>query len=326
MRRTLEYHIDATRQNATIKYFLKSKGYSTQNLIALKKYPEGILLNGKATHVNQVLNAGDILTIHIIEDSPSEKIAPVELPLDIVYEDEDLMVIHKPAGMPIHPSVNNYDNSVANALAWYFQGQGIPFVFRCVNRLDRDTSGLTIIAKHMISAGILSDMVARKSTDTKLVTTEADIIGDNVENAQQKHQGIQREYLALVRGSITPPTGTINVPIGRKPGSVIERMVDFEHGERAITHYKVLEEHNGHSLVSLLLETGRTHQIRIHMKHIGFPLIGDYLYNPDTEFISRQALHSHRLIFAHPITGKIMEFTAPLPEDMTKVLFPSSIE
>lgn len=323
MRRTLEYRIEANWQNTTIKYFLKTKGYSTQNLIALKKYPEGILLNGQAAHVNQALTAGDILTIHVIEDSPSEKITPVELPLDIVYEDEDLMVINKPAGMPIHPSMNHYDNSVANALVWYFEKQGIPFVFRCINRLDRDTSGLTIIAKHMISAGILSDMVARKSTDTKLAKIKADIIENDAKNTQQKHQTIQREYLALVRGPVTPSAGTIDVPIGRKPGSVIERMVDWEHGERAVTHYQVLEERSGHSLVSLRLETGRTHQIRIHMRHLGFPLIGDYLYNPDTEFISRQALHSHRLIFTHPISGKVLELTAPLPEDMRKVLFPS---
>ena len=300
MRRTLEYQMDDNSQNATIKYFLKNKGYSSGNLIALKKDPSGILVNSQPAHVNQLLHPGDTLTINIIEETSSEKINPVNLPLDIVYEDEDLMVINKAAGMPIHPSVNNYDTSVANALAWYFEQKGSPFIFRCINRLDKDTSGLTIVAKHFVSAGILSEMAS-----TKTIT------------------GLQREYLAIVRGSLTPPTGTIDVPIGRKPGSVIERMVDFEKGERAVTHYRLLEEVNGHSLVALKLETGRTHQIRIHMGHIGFPLIGDYLYNPDREFIGRQALHSHKLQFTHPITGKDMTFTSPVPRDMQDVLHPA---
>ena len=121
-------------------------------------------------------------------------------------------------------------------------------------------------------------------------------------------------------GLLLDEPGTINAPLSRKPGSVIERVVDFENGESAVTHYKVLNEANGHSLLALKLETGRTHQIRIHMKYLGFPLIGDYLYNPDMEYMTRQALHSYRLCFTHPITGQSMDFTAPLPEDMQNVL------
>lgn len=297
MERILTYLIQSSEQNITVKQFLKSKGYSSQNMIELKKRPESVLRNGGPAFMNHRLLAGDSLQIHIVESTPSEKILPIELPLDIVYEDEDLMVVNKPAGMPIHPSMNNYNNSLGNAIVYYFARQDIPFVFRCINRLDRDTSGLTIIAKHMVSAGILSTMVAKK-----------------------ENHGICREYLAIARGSVYPPAGTIDVPLSRKPGSVIERTVDFEHGEHAVTHYKVLEEQNGHSLISLILETGRTHQIRIHMKYLGYPLIGDYLYNPDMEFISRQALHSYRLTFVHPITGQEMTFTAPLPTDMKKVL------
>ena len=214
--------------------------------------------------------------------------------INIVYEDEDIIVINKPAGMPIHPSMNNYTNSMANALAWYYQQQNKPFIFRCSNRLDRDTSGLTVVAKHLVSGNILSCMV--------------------------RDHKIDREYLALVRGHVTPPTGTIHAPLARKGGTIIERIVDFEHGETAVTHYHTLSEKNGHSLVSLHLETGRTHQIRVHMKHLGFPLIGDYLYNPDMEYMTRQALHSHKLIFKHPITGEPMRFTAPLPDDMLRVL------
>lgn len=296
MERIIIYHIKKSEQDFTVKQFLKSKGYSAQSMTELKKRPESVLRNSLPVFMTHRLNADDILQIHIIEENSSKNIIPVQLPLHIVYEDEDLIIVDKPAGMPIHPSENNRCNSLGNAVAWYFEQQRIPFVFRCINRLDHDTSGLTIIAKHMISAGILSAMVAEK--------------GD---------QGICREYLAIVRGKVIPSEGTIDAPLSRKPGSIIERTVDFQHGERAVTHYRVLKEENNHSLVSLALETGRTHQIRIHMKYLGYPLIGDYLYNPDMEHISRQALHSCRLSFTHPITGQKMDFSAPLPEDMESV-------
>ena len=299
MERTLTYTIDNSIVPLPVSHFLKQKGFSSQNLVQLKKDPDTVLANGIPCFMNHVLQPEDTLTLHIREDRSSEKIPPVNLPLDIVYEDADLMVINKPAGMPIHPSMNNYYNSMANALAYYFKQQNCPFVFRCINRLDRDTSGLTIVAKHYVSAGMLSAMIANKAAS-----------------------GITREYLAIVKGSVQPPEGTITAPLGRKEGSIIERTVDFESGESAITHYRVLDEKNGHSLVSLILETGRTHQIRIHMKYLGYPLIGDYLYNPDMALIQRQALHAWKLSFRHPITGDDMQFTAPLPEDMSAILSP----
>ena len=294
MNRVIDYIIDEAGDGLRIEQYLRRKGYSGQNLAEIKRMPKSVLVNGEHYYMKQELNTGDHLSIHICETKCSEKIPPVQIPLDIVYEDEDIIVINKQAGMPIHPSLNNYTNSMANALAWYYQEQGKPFIFRCCNRLDRDTSGLTVVAKHLVSGNILSDMVRRRD--------------------------IHREYLAIVRGHVSPEAGTINAPLARKPGTIIERTVDWEQGETAITHYRLVEERNGHSLISLRLETGRTHQIRIHMKYLGYPLIGDYLYNPDMEYIGRQALHSHRLSFTHPITGKPMEFTAPLPKDMEKVL------
>ena len=290
MNRTLTYTITEDTAGLRIEQFLRRMGYSRQNLTDLKKMPQSVLVDGIWLHLNEKLSCGNTLTIHIQETSSSEKIPPVRLPLDIIYEDEDILVVNKPAGMPIHPSQNNYYNSLANALAWYYAQQDKPFIFRCTNRLDRDTSGLTVIAKHMVSSGILSDMVRRHA--------------------------FSREYRAIVRGHVEPAAGTIDAPLSRLPGSIIERTVDFAHGEHAVTHYRVTDEKNGYSLVSLHLETGRTHQIRIHMKHLGYPLIGDYLYNPDMERISRQALHSYRIQFVHPITGEPMDFTAPLPEDM----------
>ena len=294
MDRIITYTIKNTENSLRVEQFLRRHSYSYQNLTQLKKMPESILINGTWAYMKELLTEGDTLTVRIQENQSSPNIPAVELPLDIVYEDDDLIVINKPAGMPIHPSLNNYRNSLANALMYYYTKQNKPFIFRCTNRLDRDTSGLTVIAKHLVSSSILSQMAVR-------------------------HE-ITREYLAIVRGPVTPSQGTINAPIGRSGTSLIERKIDPEHGENAVTHYRVITEKNGHSLVSLILETGRTHQIRVHMKYIGHPLIGDYLYNPDMEFISRQALHSHRLSFRHPITGKTMEFEAPLPEDMAVIL------
>lgn len=294
MNRNIDYIIDEDSAGLRVEQFLRRKRYSGQNLSEIKRMPKSILVNGVHYYMRQELSTGDHLQVRICETQNSEKIPPTELPLDIIYEDEDLLVLNKPAGMPIHPSLNNYTNSMANALAYYFQSQGKPFIFRCCNRLDRDTSGLTIVSKHLVSGSILSDMT--------------------------KYREVHREYLAIARGSVTPSEGTIQAPLGRKEGTIIERTVDWEHGEDAVTHYKVVKEANGHSLVSLRLETGRTHQIRIHMKYLGYPLIGDYLYNPDMEYMTRQALHSHHMEFTHPITGEHMSFTAPLPEDMARVM------
>lgn len=294
MNRNIDYIIDEDSAGLRVEQFLRRKRYSGQNLSEIKRMPKSILVNEVHYYMRQELSKGDHLQVRICETKNSEKIPPTNLPLNIIYEDEDLLVLNKPAGMPIHPSLNNYTNSMANALAYYFQSQGKPFIFRCCNRLDRDTSGLTIVSKHLVSGSILSDMT--------------------------KYREVHREYLAIARGSVTPSEGTIQAPLGRKEGTIIERTVDWEHGEDAVTHYKVVKEANGHSLVSLRLETGRTHQIRIHMKYLGYPLIGDYLYNPDMEYMTRQALHSHHMEFTHPITGEHMSFTAPLPEDMARVM------
>ena len=235
MNRTLTYHITEDNAGLRIEQYLRRRGYSRQNLTDLKKMRESVLLNGVWSYLTQTISSGDSLIIRIQETKVSAKIPPSPFPLDILYEDEDILVVNKPAGMPIHPSINNYYNSLANACAYYYQQQNKPFIFRCTNRLDRDTSGVTVIAKHMVSSNILSSYA-------------------------YKHL-IDREYLAIVRGNVIPSSGTIDAPLSRKSGSVIERIVDFEHGERAVTHYQVVEEKNGHSLVSLHLETGRTHQI-----------------------------------------------------------------
>lgn len=293
MKRIFSYKVPSEYDGAALFTFLKSKHYSSQIITHLKRTENGILLNGIWGRVRDILHTNDILTITLIESEASDNIVPSPLPLDIIYEDEDLMIINKSANTPIHPSQGNYDNTLANAVVYYFQQKGEVFTYRCINRLDRDTTGLLILAKHMYSASLLSNMVQNRE--------------------------IHREYLAIATG-LVPEFGTIEAPIGRVDGSTIERQVDPENGDYACTHYKRVAYSNGYSLVSLKLKTGRTHQIRVHMKHLGYPLPGDFLYNPDYTAINRQALHSYKLEFIHPITQKEMSFSAELPDDMKSII------
>ncbi|MBQ6811939.1 MAG: RluA family pseudouridine synthase [Agathobacter sp.] len=291
MERKLEYYITDEFHNKTIEQFLKLQEFPHQAIVQLKKTSEGICRNGVWAYVNEKLSAGDCLSLHLVEEYTDSSIQPLYVPLDIVYEDEDILVINKPANMPIHPSMNHHEGTLANGLMYYFQEKEELFTFRCINRLDRDTSGLTIVAKHLLSAGILSRQVSARE--------------------------IKRTYRAICHG-LVDEHGTIDAPIARAADSTIERCVNIETGEIAITHYKRIayDTEKNLSLVELHLETGRTHQIRVHMKYIGHPIIGDFLYNPDYIFCNRQALHSSSLDFIHPITKKEMHFASPLPEDL----------
>lgn len=290
MDRKLSYVITEAWSGRTIYDFIKMRGFSHQILRNLKQTPGGIVKNGTEAFPYQKLEAGDCLQLFLREEL-QEKIKPVKLDFGIVYEDEDLLVVDKPADMPVHPSQNNHDNTLANACMWYFQQKQEPFVFRCISRLDRDTTGLLLIAKNIFSASLLT--------------------------VQMEKRQIHRTYLAVVTGRL-PENGIIDAPIARKEGSAIERCVDWKRGEKAVTHYECLEYRNGYSLARIWLETGRTHQIRVHMAHIGHPLPGDYLYNPGDTSASRQMLHSAGLQFVHPITGEHLVFESPLPEDMKR--------
>ena len=293
MIRRLQYKVESEFTGYTIEKYLKLKGYSHGCIVYLKKTEEGIKRNGVWAYTKDKLSAGDLLETVFLEEDSSETIVAVEMPLDIVYEDEDILVVNKPSDTPIHPSQGNYDNSLANGVKYYYEKQGINFVFRCINRLDRDTTGLVVIAKNMLSGAALNlDMVNRE---------------------------IHRTYLAVVKGAL-PENGTIDFPIARKDGSTVERCVDFDRGEHAVTHFECLEQNEKYSLAKIWLETGRTHQIRVHMNYIGHPLPGDFLYHNDRSEIGRQALHSWRLEFYHPITKELMKFEQPLPEDMRKLL------
>lgn len=297
MERILTYTISFLEDNLTISEFLKRKGFSSQNIIELKKMERSVLINNEWMHMNYRLQANQELVIHIQENNSNEHIVPIALPFPIVYEDEDIVVINKPANMPIHPSQNNYENTLANAAAYYYEiRQNTPFTFRCINRLDRDTTGLTILAKNMYSANILASYMQERK--------------------------IKRLYVAILDGSLEKKWGTLNLPIGRKDNSTIEREINYQYGEKAITHYYRIGQIGNYQLAAFQLETGRTHQIRVHMSSINAPLVGDTLYNtkPSATLMNRQALHAYRISFPHPISGKTMKFVAPVPEDMTSFL------
>ena len=290
--RHFSYAAGRAEQGMAVGQFLKEKGYSRHALTLLKQTEGGILCNGSEVYLNQLLREGDRVDLFLKEEVP-EEIEPVELPFGIVYEDEDLLVVDKPADMPVHPSMRNHDNTLANAAAWYGREKGDRFVYRCVNRLDRDTTGLLILAKHILSASGLY--------------------------RQMRDREIHRTYLAIVKGLIRK-AGTIDLPVGRKEDSAIERMIDPDHGERAVTHYRPICYGNDWTLIECRLETGRTHQIRVHMSSFGHPLVGDFLYGDREEQMPRQALHSWKLSFVHPITGEFLEFVSPLPSDMQKYM------
>lgn len=297
MTRRIQYKIEEQHNGKGIGMFLKEKEYSRAVIIELKKTKTGIRKNGVWAGVNETVKTGDILEICLTEEASSENIIPKEGTLDILYEDEDILVVNKPYDTPIHPSVNHYDNTLANGVMYYYHQQDKPYTFRCINRLDRDTTGVTILAKNLISASILSK--------------------------RMKERGLCRTYVAFVEG-ITKEEGVIDLPIGREEGTIIKRKIDEKEGKRAVTHYRRLEvihvEGKAVSIVALQLDTGRTHQIRVHMAAIGHPLLGDFLYNESNRMLTRQALHAIECTFYHPITGEYMKITAPIPKDMTMLM------
>ncbi len=289
MDRVLEYEIPSEYDGANITTVLKQHFKISTNLIKdLKKYKEGIQVNGEHKRVVDLAAKGDILKI-TIRDTASENIVPTDIPLDIVYEDEDVLVINKPSNMPTHPSMGNYENSLANGVMYYYKSKGEERVFRAVNRLDKDTSGLMAVAKNSYIHARLGEEIQKKE--------------------------LKRKYMCIVCGDVERD-GTVDAPIRRADGSVINRIVAPD-GQRAVTHYRVVKRYGEYTLLEMELETGRTHQIRVHMAYIGHPLVGDWLYGTEDHNIAkRQMLHSCYLCFTHPITGQIMEFKDEMAEDM----------
>lgn len=258
-----------------MKSFLFSQGLSV-TLVKKAKYG-GILLNGTTVTVRATVNAGDKIEIYL-EKEKSDGIPPMDIPLRILYEDEDILAVDKPTNMPTHPSKGNNLPTLANAVMGYYGGN---FVFRSVNRLDRDTSGVVIIAKNKISASALSTSMKKGLWSKK--------------------------YHALVDGIPSPEAGIIDAPIERIAEGNIKRMVRPD-GKKAITKYKVIEKRDGNSLCEITLLTGRTHQIRVHMSHIGHPLVSDFLYGTKSE--DDYYLRCKEITFPHPQNGNIIVITA----------------
>ena len=248
-----------------------------------------LFLNNTTCDTRAPVKVGDKLIIDFNYEEDNSNIVPNGMDLDIIYEDDWLLIVNKPSGIAIHPSILHFNNSLSNGIRFYFDKIGLKKKIRPVNRLDKDTSGLVIFAKCEYIQECLS---------------------------LQMQEGIlKKEYLCLVSGTINQKSGTINLPIARKEGSIMERCID-EKGKQAITHYKVIKEFKNYSLVECRLETGRTHQIRLHMASIGHSLLGDTLYGTSSSLISRQALHSYKIKFIHPITKKEIELIAKLPQDI----------
>ena len=293
-----EFSIDRNTEGQRIDRYLSDELEDRSRSYIQKIMKEGyVKVNQKPVKSNYRLSFGDSVEVTLPEAKEPD-IVPENIPLDILYEDQDIIMINKPKQMVVHPAPGHYSGTLVNALM-YHCGDELSGINGCmrpgiVHRIDMDTTGSLVVCKNDKAHQSLSE--------------------------QLKVHSIRRIYVAIVHGNIKEDSGTVNAPIGRHPTDRKKMSTHCKNGRDAVTHYKVVEEKNGHSLVSLILETGRTHQIRVHMQYLGFPLVGDYLYNPDMEYIHRQALHSWKLSFIHPITREPMEFTAELPDDMKKIL------
>lgn len=292
----LEKQVVNIEKGTKIREYLKVElGLSTR-LIRSASLGKRIFVNDEVVKMNRVLNEGEIIKIDLAKDE-SQDIAPEKMDIDIVYEDEDILVVNKKPFMVVHPTKSYQSGTLANGVINYFMESGQNCIVRLVSRLDMNTSGLIIIAKNQFSHGMLS----KEMSENK----------------------VEKKYLALVHGIMKEKQGTIDLPIYKPEGieNGIRRVID-ERGQRSITHYKVVEECNESSLVECKLETGRTHQIRVHLSHLGHPIYGDTLYGDGDEedLIKRQALHAFGLDFKSPRSGEILSLRAELPDDMKELI------
>lgn len=282
----IKYEIKNNTQtiNSILQNELKISSRLLYKLIKLNK----IKLNHKPCDTRKTGNLEDTITVNFDYEEDNSNIVPTKMDLNIIFEDDWILVVNKPAGIAIHPSVLHYSDSLCNGIRFYFDKIGLKKKIRPVNRLDLNTSGLVVFAK-------------------------CEYIQECLINQMKKNQ-FKKEYLAVCDGIFDEKSGTINLPIARKENSIIERCIS-ENGQTAITHYEILKEFDNYSLVKCSLETGRTHQIRVHMSAIGHPLLGDSLYGSISDLINRQALHCHNLQFIHPVYNNNLNFFGDLPND-----------
>ena len=280
---------------STVRHILRAKlHFSSHAISRLTRIENGIMVNGAHARTTRVLCAGDVLDVETGDARmPKVAVTPGDWPLPVVWEDGHLLVVNKPAGMTAHASNFLPDTpTVAGALAW---SRGTDFLFHPVNRLDKGTTGLMVVAK----SGYVHDLLRRSLHSDRFL----------------------REYRAVCIGCPQPERGTVDAPIGRDETSAVARMVRPD-GQAAVSHYEVLKRGEEMSLLKLLPETGRTHQLRVHMASIGCPLAGDWLYGTeDLELIGRPALHSYALTMVHPVTEEVLHLQAPIPEDMLRLVY-----
>ena len=295
MSRRLEWTVPPEAAGARVDTLLKRHlGLSGTVVRRIKWLEDGILADGVRVNTRYVPQAGQVLSVRLSDPERRSGMVPAPGALDILYEDGDLVVVNKAAGVPVHPGPGHFDDTLGNFLLRHYDQEGEEADFHPVHRLDRGTSGLLAVAKHAH---------AQESLKNQLHTP-----------------AFRREYLAVCLGAPEPPAGAVDAPLGPKPGSLVEQMVRPD-GKAARTRYETLAVYKDRALLRLELDTGRTHQIRVHMAHLGHPLAGDFLYGTeDKALIGRPALHSWKLSLRHPITGESLTFTAPMPQDMAGLL------
>lgn len=287
----LEYTATDNDIGKTVKQILQQNyALSARTLSSLKK-SGGIKVNGKTVTVRYIMSACDVLSI-LLEDTPSENIEKVNIPLDVLYEDDDLLIVNKPLGMPTHPSQGHHDDTLANAVMYRYRN--LDFTFRAITRLDGDTTGVVLIARNALSAQRLTDSL--------------------------QNGNIRKEYAAVVCGIPVHCKGIIDAPIARCEDSIIKRKI-CPSGKRAITEYELdFSRDDGlYSLVRAIPITGRTHQIRLHLSHMGNPIYGDFLYGTPIDGV-RAYLHCRSLSLPHPMTGETLRISSPLPDDIKEIM------
>lgn len=294
MKKNMTYRIE--EGNITIKDFLLSHNISSKAISTLKKQVDGILVNGKVQFTNYKLQPNDILSINLDENNDYENIIATKMDLNILYEDDDIVIVNKSADITVHPSKKYFTNSLVNGLTYYYQNKNMDVKLHCITRLDKETSGCVLFAKNRIAANCLSNMVKQKE--------------------------ISKTYLSLASGKVSKQHFLISAPISRISKGNILRCVDFQTGKEALTECFLLEYYpsNDISLLKCLLHTGRTHQIRVHLQYINHPIVSDSLYNKSCKLLLRQGLHCYNIRFIHPISHQLIDVTSQLPADLKQVL------
>jgi len=295
---TIEKNIPMTYVGEKIKTYLKESLDLSSRFLRNAALSKRIQINGKVVKLDYILREGDVLKISLVAKE-SQDITPENIPLDIVYEDEALLVVNKSPNMVVHPTKSYTSGTLSNAVMYHYQSKGEKTIIRLVSRLDMNTSGLLVLAKNQfVHAKISKDM---------------------------KEETYDKYYVAIVEGAFPKDMTLMDFPIYRDKEEPYRRVVD-PRGQQSLTKVQVLDEKNGYSVLLLQLLTGRTHQIRVHLSHLGYPILGDELYDGDLSLLSRQALHAVKLSFHHPVTDEKITVCANLPEDLSKVLAALSLE